>query len=571
MPEAGQPGAVAPSSRPVPAGSADSAGADHAGTPGTERRARDRGRTWALGVALFVLAVVALWFCYLRVSRTQRVESDGASIALQGWDVLHGNLLLHGWTVPDVLFYTVETPEFLIVEAIRGLNADALHVVAALNYALLVVLAAVLARGRTTGREAVVRMLIAAGIMLAPEPGPGVFIVLFQPDHLATQIPVLLCWLLLEWMPRRWYTPAAIGVLLTWTAVGDQVVWFTGVIPLIVVYGVRVVQAWRQLGWRPAALRTAWFELSLVAAALGSAVLAEVVVKLIHALGGYTMLPLPTGASPIGQLPWHIRLTADGVLGVFGANFQGPPTGWNLVFAVLHLVGVALVAWAVLLTLWRFFRCDDVISQILTVAIIINIAAYLFSVRATVYWSVREIAGILPFGAVLAGRVLARHLLADGRPAARFRRVLASALAVMLAGYVAALGYAMTKPPAPAVTQDLAGWLKAHGLTYGLSHYGLANVTTMASGAAVAVRPVLAEHARIAPGPHEYDVSWYDPRTHDATFVVLLARPDALDPMTRAQAVAAFGPPEHEYRYREYLIMTWDKNLLSDLAPPAPS
>ena len=70
---------------------------------------------------------------------------------------------------------------------------------------------------------------------------------------------------------------------------------------------------------------------------------------------------------------------------------------------------------------------------------------------------------------------------------------------VVLAGYVAALGYAMTKPPAPAVTQDLAGWLKAHGLTYGLSHYGLANVTTMASGAAVAVRPVVAEHARIAP------------------------------------------------------------------------
>ena len=55
-----------------------------------------------LGLALFALAVVALWFCYLRVSRTQRVESDGASIALQGWDVLHGNLLLHGWTVPDV-------------------------------------------------------------------------------------------------------------------------------------------------------------------------------------------------------------------------------------------------------------------------------------------------------------------------------------------------------------------------------------------------------------------------------------------------------------------------------------
>ena len=561
MPEAGQPGAVARG----PADPAEAAGA------GTQRQGRGRGWTWVRGSALFVLAVVALWFCYLRVSRMQRVESDGASIALQGWEVLHGNLLLHGWTVPDVLFYTVETPEFVIIEAIRGLNADALHVVAALNYALLVVLAAVLARGRTTGREAVVRMLIAAGIMMAPEPGAGVFIVLFQPDHLATQIPVLVSWLLLERMPRRWYTPVVIGVLLTWTGIGNRVVLFTGMIPLIVVCGVRAVLAWRQLAWRPAALRTTWFELSLVAAALGSAVLAEALVKLIHALGGYTMLPLPTGASPIGQLPWHVRLTTDGVLGVFGANFQGPPTGWELVFAVLHLVGVVLVIWAVLLTLWRFFRCNDVISQILAVGIVINVAAYVFSVRATVYWSVREIAGILPFGAVLAGRVLARRLLADGPPAARSRRALASALAVVLAGYLAAFSYAMTKPPVPAVGQDLAGWLKAHGLTYGLSHYGLANVTTMASGAAVAVRPVVAEHARMAPGPHEYSTSWYDPRTDDANFVVLLAKPAALDPMTRAQALATFGPSAHEYRYREYLIMTWDKNLLSDLAPPAPS
>ena len=116
------------------------------------------------------------------------------------------------------------------------------------------------------------------------------------------------------------------------------------VIPLIVVYGVPVVQPGGGSGGAPPPCDRL-VELSLVAAALASAVLAEAVVKLIHALGGYTMLPLPTGASPLRQLPWHIRLTADGVLGVFGANFQSPPTRWALVFAVLHLVGVALVAW----------------------------------------------------------------------------------------------------------------------------------------------------------------------------------------------------------------------------------
>ena len=35
--------------------------------------------------------------CYLRQSRTVPVDSDGASQALQAWDLLHGNPLLHGW------------------------------------------------------------------------------------------------------------------------------------------------------------------------------------------------------------------------------------------------------------------------------------------------------------------------------------------------------------------------------------------------------------------------------------------------------------------------------------------
>ena len=225
MPEAGQPVApVAQAGRPSSAGAAGPAGADEAGPP---RQARGRGRAWALGVGLFVLAVVALWFCYLRVSRTQRVESDGASIALQGWDVLHGNLLLHGWTVPDVLFYTVETPRVPDRRSHPRLNADALHVVAAFNYALLVVLAAVLARGRTTGREAVVRMLIAAGIMLAPEPGPGVFI--GSSQRITSPPRSRCCCAGCCWSgAAALVTPVAIGVLLTWTAVGNQVVWFTG-------------------------------------------------------------------------------------------------------------------------------------------------------------------------------------------------------------------------------------------------------------------------------------------------------------------------------------------------------
>ena len=579
MPEAGQPGAVT------------SAPAEAAGLLTDAQRAPGRRLAWAWGTALFALAVVLLWICYLHVSRTQRVESDGASNALQAWDMLHGNLLLRGWTVTDVSFYTTELPEYMIVEAVRGLNADVLHVAAALSYALLVPLAAILARGRATGREAVVRMLIAGGILLAPEPGAGVFIVLFQPDHIGTQVPMLLTWLVLDRAPRRWYTPVAIGVLLTWIGISDQIVLLIGVLPLVLVCCARALRTWRgtmawrempRQAWRREGLRTAWFEISLAAAAVLSYPAADVVVKLIHAAGGYTVLPVGTDLASLGKLPTHIRLATDGVLGLYGANFQGPPSGLNLAFAVLHLVGVALAIWALWLAFRRFFRADDLIAQVLAVSIVVNVGAYLVSGKPTAYWSVREMAGILPAGAVLAGRMLGPLLVGkltrhadkaagQARPLThRFYAGLSAALAVVLAGYLAALGYATTRPAVPGVGQDLAGWLSAHHLTYGLSNYGLANSTTLASGYAVAIRPVVTEAARMAPGPHEYDTSWYDPRAHDANFVVLLRTPAALDPVTSAQAQAAFGPPAHEYHYKQYLILTWDKNLLSELGPPAP-
>ncbi len=72
-----------------------------------------RGRAARTGRALAWTAAAAVLFaCYLRVSWTQPVNSDGAANALQAWDMLHGNLLLHGWSLSDVSFYTTELPQY---------------------------------------------------------------------------------------------------------------------------------------------------------------------------------------------------------------------------------------------------------------------------------------------------------------------------------------------------------------------------------------------------------------------------------------------------------------------------
>src|SRR5271167_1494049 len=83
----------------------------------------------------YAVVGVLLFAAYLAQSaRGTYVTSDGASNALQAWAMLHGNLLLHGWTMSDVSFYTTELPEFMLVEAVRGLGPEVVHICAALTY-----------------------------------------------------------------------------------------------------------------------------------------------------------------------------------------------------------------------------------------------------------------------------------------------------------------------------------------------------------------------------------------------------------------------------------------------------
>ena len=70
-----------------------------------------------------------------------------------------------------------------------------------MTYTLAVVLAVLVARGGFTSRAAVIRMAIAAGIMLAPQLGVGVAALLLSVGHIGTSVPVLLIFLVLDRLP----------------------------------------------------------------------------------------------------------------------------------------------------------------------------------------------------------------------------------------------------------------------------------------------------------------------------------------------------------------------------------
>src|SRR5262249_57323366 len=115
---------------------------------------------WIGGAVLGCAAL--LFFCYLRIAGTVRVNSDAAGLVLQASDMLHGNLLLHGWWDTDVSFITTELPEYMGVTAVAGVRPEVVHVCSALTYTLLVLLAAFVARGRARGGGGGARAGVAA-------------------------------------------------------------------------------------------------------------------------------------------------------------------------------------------------------------------------------------------------------------------------------------------------------------------------------------------------------------------------------------------------------------------------
>ena len=529
--------------------------------PGWPRWARwpgrdDRHRALAVRLAWpagFVATGLVLFFFYLRVSGTAAVSSDGASNALQAWDMLHGNPLLRGWTLSDVSFYTTELPQYAAVEFLHGLGPSVVHICAAMTYTLLVLLAALLAKGRATGREAWVRMLVAAGLMLAPQLGQGAPILLLQPDHVGTEVPLLLVWLLIDRVGRRWYVPVAVGVILAVVAVGDKITLTVAVLPLAAVCGVLV---YRNIFQRSEPVRAQWFEISLAVAALVSYEVSRIVEHAISGHGGYVVQPLKDSFSLITNMPAHAWLTFQGILGLYGADFFGESIGPDAAFTVLHLVGVAVAVWAFCLAVRHFFRHDFVV-QLLTAAIVVNVLSYTFSVLPGTYWGTREIAAVLPLGAVLAGRLLAQRLIAA--------RLVPAAAAALLC-YLLALGHGVTQPPAAAYGQNLANWLSAHHFTYGLADYPEANVTTLDSGNRVQVREPSWPAGFAFPGDYESKASWYDPHLHDANFVVALREPHGQKSILYSDARRNFGPPARTYRVGQFIVMTWHKNLLTTIA-----
>ena len=326
--------------------------------------------------------------------------------------MLHGNVLLRGWKLADVTFYTTEVPQYALVELVHGLDQNVVRIGAAMTYTLVLLFVALVAKGTATGRAAVARVAIGVGIMLAPQLASGTNVLLSSPDHIGTSVPLLLILLILDRVRRpRWWVPVIVALLLAWAQLADSIVLLAAVIPLAVVCAFRVARSRQRLADR-------WYEIALAGGAVAGFAVAQVAYQVIHAVGGYTERPLGTQLAPLSEIFGHnLPIAAQCLLLLPGADFLGLPAGASTLFVALHLVGVAVAAAAIAARRSGGSAAGTrtSVSQLLLAGIVVNFVAFVATTHVFIVASAREIAPVLPFAAVLAGRELGPYLGAPRR------------------------------------------------------------------------------------------------------------------------------------------------------------
>lgn len=535
--------------------------------------------------AVPVLAAAGLFAAYLRMSLTIWVNSDGATNALQAWDMWHGNPLLSGWRLTDVTFATIELPICALVEMAHGLNGLTVHLAAALVYTAVLFAACALAKAGTRGAQAAARVGVTALILVAPAPGTATGVLLLSPDHFGTSLALLLVLLLLDRRPTARSTSLWLAAGLAWAVVSDTTAVYLGVFPIAAVYAVRALRA--RLHATPARA-----DALLALAAVAGYALGRLALWAISAAGGFTAARPAAAVTAPGTWPHALAETGRTFLLLYGIDLTTPPHGWPLVVGwIVHAAGLLFLLAAVARCFIRMLRplrtrrgardshdshdshnerdgragrdAPGPVDAVLLLAILVNLAAFAFSTMVGTGVAAREISDTLPLGAALAGRS-AGPLLTRLYPHAARTYVSAlcvSVSALLAAGAIAMFGYGLSRPCSAPPSQAVAAWLASHGLRYGLADYWDAATVTAAAGNAVQVRPVEFDGPVVRPPVWNYRAGWYDPAAFDAEFI--LVDPFRARDVNAAAAGLVYGRPAARYTVAGQEILVYHANLLT--------
>ncbi len=379
--------------------------------------------------------------------------------------------MLHGWIFGDATFYAFELPLNGIVELLFGVGNLAAHIGSALTYLIVAACAVALAVTSSRGPARAARCAVVVAVLAVPlMTVPTVYVLLEEPDHIGTSLFLLVSFLLIDRVPDRRFTAPLVCLILCAGQLSDLTVRYVAVPAVVLVCGYRAL----------AARKLRCGDTALVVAAIVSVPLESALRAAMAHLGGFVMVSPKARLSSPRLWPQHASVTWQNVRVLFG-SVAGPDTKLGSAGAAFGLICLLAAIFGLARVIWTWRKASRA-EQLLFAAIIFNVGTYLVSVMPLPSGS-REVAAVLPCGAVLAARALVPARI-TAMPQA-FAAVAATGLIALLP-----LATAATRPPMSPATAPLTAWLEAHGLTYGIAAYGDASIVTLQSGNRVQIRAV---------------------------------------------------------------------------------
>lgn len=538
---------------------------------------RPAWRSGWLVVAAVVAATTALvaWFYLLDVhANGPVVNSDGATVVLEGHAIASGNVLLHGWILSLDSWWSLDAAWNALGVALVGIRPVLLFGIPAVICALTVVVGAALASSGYRRGAAAAAVAVVVTLLALPAHAM-VTMWLVNPSHQSTALVALVAFAGAS--RGRWGWPWAVAVAaMTVGLLGDLETVAYSVVPVALAGVAAALRRRRWAAGTPA-----------LTAAAASVLLAAAVREVTAHLGAFALGPTNPHA-PLNQMRLNALDVPGGIAQLLGVGTSAfGPSGVPSDVEAFHVAGlvavaVAVVAAAVLMVRGvlgreagrsRLLRPDPTgrdeawrLDDMLLIASTGPVVTYLVQALVISPAYLRYLTASVVFAAVLAGRMLARFLHRraerEVRGLATRRRGAAAARAVALVAGVAvvaafATGGAMqaAQPSEAQTAAGLVSFLEAHHLHSGVGDYWSASITTVESSGHVKVRPVVeAPDGRLAAYDKGPQRSWLS--GVPVRFVVFHA-PVGYNGVSVASSTATWGPPAHTYRVGNYEVVVW--------------
>jgi hypothetical protein len=465
-----------------------------------------------------------------------------------------GNVTLSGWALSLDSFWTVDALVYMLVELVTGVREMLLFLVPSMIAAAVIVVGVLLARDGRRGIAGVAAgMTVVVVLGLPNHVLANVF--LRGPLHVGTALLCLCAFAGLRSGRFGWGWVAA-ALCLAAGLLGDFQTAALGVGSVCAAGGVAMLRT-RQ--WRSG--------IPEVGAAVAGLILAAGVRALSAAVGTFSVNPSHPVASD-SQIVKNLHYLPS-----WGANMLGVGSGQlgnggvPVALAAVHVVSLCVViggiiAGAVAMVNGAIrghtpptdataaWRLDD----LLVLAVFADLVVFLLLTTSDDPGFLRYLTAAVIFGTVLAGRWVGR--VTASLPSARLIRggAAAGGLAVVVA-LTAAFGFTLGAPTPAQPFAQLDTFLENRQLVTGIGDYWSASITTVASGGAVTVRPVISNPAgRVVRYERQSAATWYTNQPFE--FLVYdTARPwGGVDAMT---ASSTFGPVARTYAVGSYRVLVW--------------